>query len=78
MYMFSGMAEMGGPFDPNADPRTWIKGLKDMKGVIPVHWIVAKDVEFSVFDHLKHNSQRVTETRNANVSVNLSASDVTY
>lgn len=60
------MAEMSGPFDPDVDPRIWIPGLKDSQGVIPLRWIVAKDVPFAVYENLRYKGKTVTQLRHAN------------
>lgn len=60
------MAEMCGPFNPDVDPQCWISGLRGSEGVIPLRWIVTKDVDFSVFVDLKYKGKFVTELRHAN------------
>ena len=63
---YCGLAEMSGPFDPEREVNIWTEGLQGNEGVIPMRWIVAKDVEFSVFDDLTYNDKRVTQLRHAN------------
>ena len=60
---------MSGPFNPDADPQIWAPGLKGNQGTIPMRWIVAKDVQFSVFNDLKYKGQCVTQLRHANTYV---------
>lgn len=57
---------MSGPFDPEKEVNIWAEGLQGNEGVIPTRWIVAKDVEFSVFDDLTYNDKCVTQLRHAN------------
>ncbi|KAL2040968.1 hypothetical protein N7G274_006426 [Stereocaulon virgatum] len=63
---YVGMAEMSGPFNPDADPQIWAPGLKGNQGTIPMRWIVAKDVQFTAFNDLKYKGQCVTQLRHAN------------
>lgn len=63
---YCGLAEMSGPFDPDTEVNIWTEGLQGNEGVIPTRWIVAKDVEFSVFGDLTYNDKRVTTLRHAN------------
>ena len=63
---YCGLAEMSGPFDPEREVDIWTEGLHGNEGVIPMRWIVAKDVEYSVFDDLTYNDKRVTQLRHAN------------
>lgn len=63
---YCGMAEMSGPYDPNVDPQTWIAGLRESEGIIPMRWIVTKDVDFTLFVDLKYRGRFVTELRHAN------------
>lgn len=60
------MAEMSGPFNPAVDPQIWTPGLKGNQGIIPLRWIVAKDVAFAVFEKLKYKGKAVTQLRHAN------------
>ncbi len=60
------MAEMSGPYDPNVDPQFWIVGLRGSEGIIPMRWIVTKDVDFSLFVDLRYRGILVTELRHAN------------
>ena len=62
---YCGLAEMSGPFDPEREVNCWTEGLQGNEGVIPTRWIVAKDVEFSLFDDLSYNDKRVTQLRHA-------------
>ncbi len=63
---FLGMAEMTGPYEPYARPIFSADKRRDTVGVIPMQWLVAKDVPFSFFDHLRHGQVPVTEVRHAN------------
>lgn len=63
------MAEMSGPYNPDADPQIWTEGLKGHEGIIPMRWIVIKDVEFSVFDDLRYKEKPVTLLRHGNTCV---------
>lgn len=63
---YCGMAEMSGPFNPAVDPQIWTPGLKGNQGIIPLRWIVAKDVAFAVFEDLKYKGKAVTQLRHAN------------
>lgn len=63
---YCGMAEMSGPYDPNVDPQSWIAGLKNSEGIIPMRWIVTKDVDFTLFVDLKYRGKPVTDLRHAN------------
>ena len=63
---YCGMAEMSGPFNPAVDPQIWTPGLKGNQGIIPLRWIVAKDVAFAVFEELKYKGKAVTQLRHAN------------
>ena len=49
---------MSGPFDSEREVNIWTEGLQGNEGVTPTRWIVAKDVEFSVFDDLTNNDKR--------------------
>ena len=60
------MAEMSSPFDPDVDPQIWTPGLKGNQGIIPLRWIVAKDVPFVVFENVKYKGITVTQLRHAN------------
>ena len=60
------MAEMCGPYKADGDPHIWIEGLEGKQGIVPVHWILAKDVKFSVFDDLEYKGKLVTQLRHAN------------
>ena len=66
---YCGMAEMNGPYIPDAYPQMWINELHGHIGVIPIKWIVVKDVDFSRFDDLKYREQAVTQLRHANTYV---------
>lgn len=66
---YCGLAEMSGPFDSERAANIWTEGLQGNEGVIPTRWIVAKDVEFSVFDDLKYNDKRVTQLRHASTYI---------
>ena len=63
---FCGMAEMNGPMDPSANPKSSIRDLEGCEGVIPLRWIVVKDVPFSAFNGVTHKGQPVTQLRRAN------------
>ena len=69
---YCGLAEMSGPFDPQREANIWTEGLQGNEGVIPTRWIVAKDVEFSVFDDLKYNDKPVSQLRHCNTQVECS------
>jgi len=60
------MAEMSGPYDPIAQSHLWQEKKDDIKGVIPIRWIVAKDVTFSAFNDLAYRGKPVTQLRHAN------------
>lgn len=60
------MAEMSGAYNPDADPQFWIAGLRGSEGIIPMRWIVTKDVDFSAFMDVKYRGNFVTELRHAN------------
>ena len=64
---YCGMAEMCGPYNADANPQTWIEGLKGKQGVIPLDWIVVKDVAYSAFANVQHRKRPVTDVRHANV-----------
>lgn len=60
------MAEMSGPYDPDVDPQFWIAGLAGSEGIIPIRWIVTKDVDYSALVDLKYKGKFVTQLRHAN------------
>ena len=56
---------MIGPYQPTA--RTALYDWETQpKGLIPIRWVVIKDVPFSAFDDIFHNQQSVTQLRHAN------------
>ena len=55
-----------GPYDPDGDTPYWKRFDGAVRGVIPVRWIVTKDVPYSTFDDLLYNNQKVTQLRHAN------------
>ncbi|KAL6717507.1 hypothetical protein ACLMJK_005422 [Lecanora helva] len=63
---YCGMAEMSGPYQADADPHVFVKELEGKQGIIPIHWILAKDIDFSVFADLKYKGKQVTQLRHAN------------
>lgn len=63
---FLGMAQMTGPYEPYVRPIFSAEKWRDTVGVIPMQWLVAKDVPFSFFDHLRHGQVPVREVRHAN------------
>ena len=62
------MAEMSGPYDPDASSPIWAGPQKDIKGAIPVRWLVAKDVFFAQIDDLKYHGQPISQLRHANTT----------
>ena len=63
---FCGMAEMAGDYDENAKTPVWAEAQRDVKGAIPVRWLVAKDVPFTQIDDLEYHGQPVSQLRHAN------------
>ena len=63
---FCGMAEMAGNYDANAKAPMWAEAQGDIKGAIPVRWLVAKDVPFTCMEGLEYHGQPVTQLRHAN------------
>lgn len=55
-----------GSYDPDGDTPYWKRFDGAVRGVIPVRWIVTKDVPYSTFDDLLYNNQKVTQLRHAN------------
>lgn len=60
------MAEVVGPLDVGADSGLWTDKKHGAHGLIPVRWIVAKDVPFSKFQDLRYHEQHVTQVRHGN------------
>ena len=63
---FLGMAEMVGPLDWKANCGFWANRTSGTRGLIPVRWIVTKDVLFSKFHDLKYHEQHITQVRHGN------------
>ena len=57
---------MCGSYNPDATAPQWAMSNKDVKGIIPIRWLVLKDVRFSTFDSLAYRGQPVTQLRHAN------------
>lgn len=55
---FCGLAEMSGPYDPQAKAPNWERPWDQAKGIIPIRWLVVKDVPFSAFEDLTHSMYR--------------------
>lgn len=63
---YLGMAEMVGPLDLEADCGFWTDKRDGNRGLIPIRWIVTKDVPFSKFQDLKYHEQHITQVRHGN------------
>ena len=63
---FCGIAEVDGPVNLSADPKIYIEDLKDCEGVIPVRWLVVKDVPFPAFSNITYKQKLETQLRHAN------------
>ena len=63
---FCGLAEMSGPWDPHARVPSFLEGAREAKGLIPIRWLVAKDVPFSAFDGIEYRRQSVCLLRHVN------------
>ena len=64
---FCGMARMKGAYDPDAarpfhDPDK----THNLQGIIPIEWVIIKDVPFRRFQDLRCNEQIVTTLRHGN------------
>ena len=57
---------MVGPLDLEADCEFWTEKKNGTRGLIPVRWVVTKDVPFSKFRDLKYHEQNITQVRHGN------------
>lgn len=58
---------MSGPYNPDFNPQIWTQDMQENEGSIPLRWLVAKEVAFSVFDGQKQNETPVTMMRHGNM-----------
>ena len=63
---YLGIAEVIGPLDREAHCDIWTEKKYGTQGIVPVRWIVAKDVPFARFHDLRYHQQHVTQVRHGN------------